>query len=177
MKFTTTLTIIILVWASNLYAQKKPKPVAGIQAVIQAYSESVLERDSLRFYQLFNDGPIVWCAALKAYSQEQESKKTKSGAAARKTYFSGSYKDFMRSLYRYKYTEDKFDRIHIFEDGTVANVTMDYSFWADGRMINWGRKLLQLIKRDGFWKITSVIYSIELTDHLPQPSFLDRQPK
>ena len=68
-----------------------------------------------------------------------------------------------------KSSEDKFDHIEVTEDGTVASVTMDYSFWVDGEMSNWGNKYLGLIKIDGKWKITSVIYSIELTDFYKQP--------
>ncbi|PIG97519.1 hypothetical protein CS542_07045 [Pedobacter sp. IW39] len=60
----------------------------------------------------------------------------------------------MRALFRYKSTEDKFDNIKIIEDGTVASVTMDYSFWANDKMTNWVVNILTLIKRDGKWKIT-----------------------
>ncbi|MEO6851208.1 MAG: hypothetical protein ABI166_11275 [Mucilaginibacter sp.] len=81
----------------------------------------------------------------------------------------------MRSLFRYKSTEDKFDHIRIIEDGTVASVVMDYSFWADDKMTNWGGKYLSLIKRDGKWKITSVIYSLELTDYFEEPTLKERQ--
>ncbi|MGZ3761013.1 MAG: hypothetical protein ACXVJE_18915 [Mucilaginibacter sp.] len=52
---------------------------------------------------------------------------------------------------------------------------MDYSFWADQKMTNWGGKYLTLIKRDGKWKITSVIYSLELTDYFKQPPLQERQ--
>ena len=81
----------------------------------------------------------------------------------------------MRSLFRHQSTEDKFDNIHIIEDGTVAAVTMDYSFWADNKMTNFGGKYLTLIKRDGKWKITSVIYSLEFTSYFEQPSLIDRK--
>lgn len=116
-----------------------------IHRIIDVYSKCVIEKDSATFYDLFNDGRVTWCAAIKGGD-----------------YFEGSYKGFMRGLYKYKHSEDKFDKIHIVEDGTVASVTMDYSFWAEGKMTNWGGKYLTLIKRDGKWKITSVIYSLEL---------------
>ena len=81
----------------------------------------------------------------------------------------------MRSLFRYKSTEDKFDHIRIIEDGTVASASIDYSFWADNKMTNWGGKYLLLIKRDGKWKITSVIYSLELSNYFEQPTLKERQ--
>ncbi|WP_184548177.1 hypothetical protein [Mucilaginibacter sp. FT3.2] len=70
--------------------------------------------------------------------------------------------------------EDKFDNIRIVEDGTVASVSMDYSFWANNKMTNWGGKYLTLIKRDGKWKITSVIYSVELAEYFEQPGLNER---
>jgi len=39
----------------------------------------------------------------------------------------------------------------------------------------WGCKYLALIKRDGKWKITSVIYSLEYTEYFSQPSLKKRQ--
>jgi len=78
-------------------------------------------------------------------------------------------------LFKYQSTEDKFDNIQIIEDGTVASVVMDYSFWANGSMTNWGNKNLLLVKKDGKWKITSVIYSLELTDFYAQPSPKERE--
>lgn len=155
------------------YAQQKTDDKRFITDVINTYSKSVIEKDSTVFYGLFNDGPVTWCAALKDKSIEREFVKGGS-KSERKSYFSGSYQAFMRSLFRYKSTEDKFDNIQIIEDGTVASVSMNYSFWANNKMTNWGGKYLSLIKRDGKWKITSVIYSIELADYFNQPSLKDR---
>ena len=166
------LVLMIVVQYSN--AQQKNDNKKEINAIINQYSDSVIKKDSIAFYALFNDGNVTWCAALMDKSQNKEIE-TKSVEKARSNYFSGSYKDFMRGLFRYESTEDKFDNIHIIEDGTVAAVTMDYSFWANNKMTNWGGKYLTLIKRDGKWKITSVIYSLELTSYFEQPSLSKRQ--
>lgn len=155
-------------------AQQKTADKKEINTIIKLYSESVIKRDSILFYSLFNDGTVTWCAAIKDKSQSRELEK-KEGEKVRSNYFSGSYKGFLRSLFKHEATEDKFDNIHIIEDGTVAAVTMDYSFWADNKMTNWGGKYLTLIKRDGKWKITSVIYSLELIPYFEQPSLLKRQ--
>jgi hypothetical protein len=156
------------------YAQQAPDNIKEIKALIRIYSESVIERDSVKFYRLFNNGPVTWCAALKDNSQSAEVR-NKGVEKAGSNYFSGSYKGFMRALYSYQSTEDKFDNIRIASDGTIAAVMMDYSFWANGKMTNWGNKYLTLIKRDGIWQITSVIYSLELIEYKQQPSLQDRQ--
>jgi uncharacterized protein YkuJ len=174
MKNIKLLSIICLIITQHGYAQQKTANRKEITDVINNYSKCVIEKDSTAFYSLFNEGPVTWCAALKDRSQAREFEKN-GIRSARRNYFSGSYQAFMRSLFRYKSTEDKFDHIRIIEDGTVASVSMDYSFWADNKMTNWGGKYLTLIKRDRKWKITSVIYSLELTDYFDQPSLKERQ--
>ena len=174
MKTIKLLSAILLLSIPQAFAQQVTANKKEITTLINKYIKSVIEKDSTTFYDLFNEGPVTWCAALKDRSQAREVEK-KGTKAAGSNYFSGSYKGFFRSLYRYKSTEDKFDNIRITEDGTVALVAMDYSFWADNKMTNWGGKYLSLIKRDGKWKITSVIFSLELTDYFEQPPLKVRQ--
>lgn len=168
------LLIVLLIAIQYSNAQLKSDTKKEINEIINQYSESVIKKDSVTFYSLFNDGNVTWCAALMDKSQRKEIERNgveKAGSG----YFSGSYKNFMRGLFGYKTTEDKFDNIHIIEDGTVAAVTMDYSFWANNKMTNWGGKYLTLIRRDGKWKITSVIYSVELISYFEQPSLEKRK--
>lgn len=168
------MILILLLIAFPFYGQQKVDNKKAIQAIIDVYSESVIAKDSIAFYGLFNEGNVVWCAAYKDRTQAKEIE-AKGEKKAGSNYFSGSYKGFMRGLYGDQATEDKFDNIKIIEDGTVASVTMDYSFWADHKMTNWGSKYLNLIKRDGKWKITSVIYSIQLIRYFKQPKLKERQ--
>lgn len=168
--FTITLLLITAQWC---YSQKADNNKREINAIIASYSKSVIERDSSAFYSLFVDGAVSWCGALKDSSQAREVAK-KGEKAAGSNYFAGSYKGFMRSLFRFKATEDKFDNVTIVEDRTVASVMMDYSFWGDNKMTNWGNKYLTLVKKDGQWKITSVLYSLELTEYYPQPALKER---
>lgn len=174
MKNIKLLIFVFLITFQFSNGQEKTSNKKEIYNIIKLYSESVIQKDSITFYNLFNDGTVTWCAALKDKSQQKEVEK-KGADKARTNYFSSSYKDFLRGLFNYETTEDKFDNIAIIEDGTVASVTMDYSFWANNKMTNWGGKYLTLIKRDGKWKITSVIYSLELLPYFEQPSLSKRQ--
>lgn len=168
------LLIVLLIVIQYSNAQQKTANKKEINEIINQYSQSVIKKDSVTFYSLFNDETVTWCAALMEKSQRKEIER-KGPEKAGSSYFSGSYKNFMRGLFGYETTEDKFDNIDIIEDGTVASVTMDYSFWANNKMTNWGGKYLTLIKRDGKWKITSVIYSVELTSYFQQPSLGKRK--
>jgi hypothetical protein len=171
MKHIKLLLVLLLFTVQQSYAQQTNDNKKEISLVIKKYSKSVIEKDSAVFYSLFNDGEVTWCAAYKDRSQV----KLQGTKIPVSNYFSGSYKGFLRGLFRYKTTEDKFDNIRITEDGTVASVTMDYSFWADNKMTNWGGKYLTLIKRNGEWKITSVIFSLELTSFFKQPTLKERK--
>jgi len=171
---TKILFVVLLIAMQHTHAQQLTNNKKEISILIDRYSKSVIEKDSTTFYDLFNEGPVTWCAALKDRSQAKLIA-IKGAKEAGSNYFSGSYKGFLRSLFRYTSTEDKFDNIRIVEDGTVASVTMDYSFWANHKMTNWGGKYINLIKRDGKWKITSVIYSLELAEYYEQPNIEDRQ--
>lgn len=166
--------LILLYVIIPFYGQQKEDDQQKILSIINTYSKSVIAKDSVSFYGLFNEGNVVWCGALTDHSQEKEII-TKGKLKAGSNYFSGSYKGFLRGLFKYQSTEDKFDNIKIVEDGTVASVTMDYSFWSDDKMTNWGNKYLGMIKRDGQWKITSVIYSLELVKYGKQPTLKERQ--
>lgn len=170
-KFKMFLVLFLVV--IPFYGQKTDDK-KKILAIIDVYSKSVIAKDSIAFYNLFNEGNVTWCAGLKDRTQVKELQ-SKGLEKAKSNYFSGSYKGFLRGLFKYQSTEDKFDNIKIVEDGTVASVTMDYSFWANGKMTNWGGKYLNLIKRDGEWKITSVIYSLELTAYFKQPNLEERK--
>ena len=174
MKHPKLLFFLFLITIQQFYAQEKTNNKKEIYTIINQYSKSVIKRDSLVFYDLFNEGTVIWCGAIKDRSQNKEIE-IKGIEKSGSNYFSGSYKGFLRSLFSHQSTEDKFDNIHIIEDGTVASVTMDYSFWADSKMTNWGEKYLTLIKRDGKWKITSVIYSLELTSYFEQPPLTQRK--
>jgi hypothetical protein len=163
------VVVILITTAQCSFAQQASTDKQQIEAIIATYSKSVIERDSSAFYSLFIDGPVTWCGALKDNSQAREVAK-KGEKVAGSNYFSSTYKGFMRSLFHFQATEDKFDNVAIAEDGAVASVMMDYSFWANNKMTNWGNKYLTLIKKDGKWKITTVIYSLELTEYYPQSS-------
>lgn len=167
MKTIIIISLIVMAGWQPVSAQQVPDNKKEINKIIEIYSKSVIDRDSVLFYSLFNEGNVTWCAALKDRSIASDH--------AKRSYFSGSYQQFFRGLFRYNHTEDKFDNIRIIEDGTVATVAMDYSFWADNKMTNWGGKYLTLIKRQGSWKIASVIYSLELTSYFEQPPLSERQ--
>jgi Asp-tRNA(Asn)/Glu-tRNA(Gln) amidotransferase A subunit family amidase len=174
MKNLIRTAILFLITIQALNAQQKADNKKEINTIIATYLKSVKEKDSITFYALFNNENVTWCAAEKDRTHAKEIE-LKGLAKAGSNYWSATYKDFLRSLFEYKLIKDKFDNILIIEDGTVASVTMDYSLWIDNKIHNWGCKYLMLIKKDGIWKITSVLYSYELAEYFEQPTLKERQ--
>ncbi|WP_240723513.1 hypothetical protein [Flavobacterium sp. GT3P67] len=85
----------------------------------------------------------------------------------RKNYFESTYKEFYRLLS--DASEEKFYNIDIKEDGSIAAVTFDYSFWKSKIKANWGTESWGLIKVNGNWKITTVLFSLESEKINPEP--------
>ena len=57
-------------------------------------------------------------------------------------------------------TEEKFYNVKIIQDRHVAWVNFDYEFLVGGKLSNYGVEAWQMVKRDGDWKILSVVWSM-----------------
>lgn len=57
-------------------------------------------------------------------------------------------------------TEEKFYNVKITQDRHVAWVNFDYEFLVGDKLSNYGVEAWQMVKRDGLWKILSVVWSM-----------------
>ena len=135
-----------------------------IKQVLTTFMDCLVKKDSIKFYNLFHKEPVVWVGVTQQKSFKEELKKDSTA----KDNFSDSYKEFYRNFYKNE-IEEKFYNVQIAEDGYIANVIFDYSFWFKGKKLNWGKENWGLIKTEGHWKITSVIFSIEYEAINPEP--------
>lgn len=146
-----------LIFSSNLFSQNKnSEDKKQIHNIINNFMNCLVKKDSTKFYSLFYSDPVVWAGVTKNKTFSQELK-TDGNA---KDSFRSNYKSFYRYFYN-KSIEEKFSNIKISEDGYIATVIFDYSFWEKGTKVNWGKESWAMIKADGKWKITSVIFSTE----------------
>ena len=165
------MKIIILVLSlsffSFTFAQNHNGEKAEINKVVQQFKESIIKKDSVTFYSLFHENPVVWIGLVKDKTQQ---KRVELNPANTKNFFRDTYEIFFRGILEEKdATEEKFEDVQIINDEVIASVTFNYSFWFNNKMTNWGREIWHLIKVDGKWKITSVVYSYELTKYYPKP--------
>ncbi|MGK5081496.1 nuclear transport factor 2 family protein [Janthinobacterium sp. HLX7-2] len=57
-------------------------------------------------------------------------------------------------------TQEKFYNVKITQDRHVAWVNFDYEFLVGDKLSNYGMQAWQMVKRDGNWKILSVVWSM-----------------
>lgn len=163
--------IFLLLFSGFVFSQKKSNK-EQIQQVMKDFFASIKEKDSAKFYPLFFDN-VVWVGTYKEKSFEKIEHKSHKA----KPFFSDSYQEFFKSISGKKPVEEKYDNVKIIEDGNVASVNFDYSFWYDNKMLNWGKEIWTLVKIYDKWRITSVIFSMEMSEYYPQPSLKERLKK
>lgn len=166
------LIILLLLFCGFGFAQNKSDK-EQIQQVMKDFFAGIKEKDSAKFYSVFHDVPVTWVGVYKDKSYE----KIQHQNHKMKPYFSDSYGEFFKSISGEKPVEEKYDNVKIIEDGNVASVNFDYSFWYNNKMLNWGKEIWTMVKVYGNWKITSVIFSMEMTEFYPQPKLKERLKK
>lgn len=161
------LALITILITQIGFSQNKNKE--ELKKVLNTFMESIVKSDSITFYNLFLEKSVNWVGVYKDRTQQKRLEKDPKNEA----FFTDNYKTFFRSVNGQ--AEEKFDNIEIVEDGNLASINFDYSFWFKQKMFNWGKESWQLIKIDGKWKITSVVFSMELTKYHPQPTLKERK--
>jgi hypothetical protein len=164
MKQLATIFTLLLITNPVFSQQNKTNNKTEIQQVLTDFMDCLIHKDSIKFYNLFHEDPVVWTGVTQKKSHLAELEKN----SAEKDYFSATYKEFYRSFFKNE-IEEKFYHVEIIEDGYIATVIFDYSFWYKGKKLNWGKESWGLIKTNGRWKITSVIFSIEYEEINPEP--------
>lgn len=160
-------SLILLMAATTAYAQ--PDGLSDkkqIENVLQSFMDCIGKKDTTSFLTLFYEGPVQWVGTMKFSSYASELKEDPKA----KDFFTGNQRSFIRSVSGKDNCAEKFSNIRIHEDGSIAMVAFDYSFWKNGEKQNWGQESWGLIKTKGQWKITSVIFSVEMENVLPEPA-------
>ncbi len=164
MKSRILILIVILLSLTAFSQTKKTNNKEEIKKALNTFMECLVQKDSIKFYSLFHNDPIVWVGVTQQKTYENELKKNSKA----KDNFKASYKAFYRHFYS-KEIEEKFYNIQILEDGYIASVTFDYSFLENKKKLNWGKESWAMIKTNGQWKITSIIFSTEDEVINPEP--------
>jgi hypothetical protein len=171
MKQITFLLIFLFFTNFGICQQKEGNNKKELTQILTDFMGYLVKKDSVKFYALFHEDPIIWVGVIKEKSHQEDLKKDQN----EKNYFSSTYRQFYRSISNLGANEEKFYNIDIKEDGSIASVTFDYSFCENKKKINWGQESWGLIKINGQWKIVSVIFSLEFENINSEPKRLKQK--
>lgn len=135
-----------------------------INSILTEFMSCIETKDSTKMYNLFHKGPVTWIGVYKEQTQQERLKKDSSAL----NYKISDYKTWFRNVCKPEPRKELFTHIDIIEDGSIASVTFNYSFWVNNKKGNWGKEFWHLVKEKDNWKIASVIFSIELETYKPQ---------
>lgn len=131
-----------------------------VEAVVEAFRASIMDRDKTRFMNLFLDDKTVW-QSVTGEANLVEIRKKKPQAVKVRIDASNNPRNFITEIAADKAkSEERFRDVRIDSDGDIASVYFDYSFLADGKETNRGKEAWHLVRTDGGWKIVSVIWSV-----------------
>ncbi len=138
---------------------------AKINAILNEFMRCIETKDSIQMYALFHKGPVTWVGVYKESTQKERFKKDSLSV----NYKISDYKTWFRNVCKPGSRREDFNNIEIVEDGSIASVTFDYSFWANNKKGNWGKEFWHLVNEQGNWKIASVVFSMELEIYKTDP--------
>ncbi|QIE58744.1 hypothetical protein G5B37_03960 [Rasiella rasia] len=166
LKIEIIFLVLILIIPIATYGQNQPSDSLNIQQVIVEFKESIIEKDSLRFYKIFFDESVPFTGIM--------SEKTEWSIKKKYSDFQGvavsDHKEFIRDICKStKNLHEKFYQINTTINGPISSISFDYAFFSDEKMIQWGNEKWNLAKIDSTWLITDVIYSIHFPDIEPFP--------
>lgn len=168
MKLIILAIATCLIGQNVLFAQNATNPdddKEELLKVLDSFMNSLKTKDSVGLYNLFYEGHVTWVGVYKDKTQQRRFEKDSSSL----NYKIADYKTWFRSTTIGASKEEKFYNVNIDTDGFIASVTFDFSFWAGGKKGLWGKESWGLVKINKQWKITSVIFSMEQENIVPEP--------
>jgi hypothetical protein len=134
----------------------------NIEAVIEAFSDSIINKDKPTFVSLFHHTTVPWLGSASDKTVGL-APPVKEGQPQRTKVHSSDYISFIDWIVSTpKVLEEKFWDVRILHDTDIASVHFKYSFHQDNIKTNWGEEAWHLVRTEDGWKIASVIYSIDI---------------
>ena len=118
----------------------------AIQALLGTYTKAVSTKNQPLFETLLLNKDVPFSDVSSAV----QAKGAKGGTQR--------YEDFRRDVFGGPQFEQRFQDVHIDQDGALAQVSLVFvNTAADGQ--SWGWKTIQLLKVEGKWRIASEFYT------------------
>jgi ketosteroid isomerase-like protein len=151
-----------LLASAAIYAQP-PAPAGSsedIKAIIQVTEEfqaAIIAKDAKRLSALVLNPHILFTSP----ASDEYVRKSRETTDVNDDGMDGAgYRSFARLIANTKVPlQEKFYNVKITQDGHVAWVVFDYEFLRENKVSNYGVESWNMVKRDGKWKIFSVVWS------------------
>lgn len=140
-----------------------------LNEVIISFQESIQDKDSVKFNQLFFDNAIPFVGIM--------SKDTEWSIRKEYSDFEGiavsNHQNFINEILQTKKSQkEDFYNIVLSHDNYIASISFDYTYHSGEKMLQWGYEKWNLVKVNEKWLITNVIYSIHFPEIEPFPLIL-----
>lgn len=139
-----------------------PEDIKAITKVTEEFQAAVITKDAKRLSTLVLNPNILFTSpASEAFVQKSRETVDVNDDGMDLA----GYRGFARGIANAKAAlEEKFYNVKITQDGHVAWVMFDYEFLRDKKVQNYGVESWNMVKRDGKWKIFSVVWSATYPD-------------
>ena len=157
--------LVCMLFNINVQANEKVNSteIKNIEAVIEAFRISLINKDKPVFIELFYNDAVPWLGTVSDETMAHTPPPPKEGGRQRTKVGGGNYLSFIDWIVKTpKKIEEKFWDIKIINDEDIASVHFKYSFHQDDKKTNWGDEAWHLVRTEQGWKIASVIYSINI---------------
>lgn len=156
---------LLLISSGNCFASQTEYKT--IKSVINAFEQSIQDKDKSRFLNLFIDtsSPMIAVVSKEGMitrraAVEKINKENNKNFVATKTWELLPTEMIDMIVSEKVSSREEFDNINIVSDGNIAHVYFDYVYYKDNIKQNWGSESWQLVQTLAGWKISSVNYSI-----------------
>jgi ketosteroid isomerase-like protein len=127
-----------------------------IRKIIGLFGEAIKKKDKEAFMSLFIDGDVSWIGVFS--TKEFQKFSGKEGMPGK--IFQSIPNDFMDWVVSLEGTpREDFKDIVVNDDGEVASVYFNYSFYIGEEIQNWGAESWLLVKSELGWRIQAVNFS------------------
>lgn len=153
---TTLLLSGLLLSVSSQAVHAEPAgddaAVAEIDTIVKAFQAAIVAKDRAALEAMFLPADNSWLTVASGGIRLKPGQPRVRPSTYRKfTEFVGSSK---------MPVEERFYNVRIHSNGSIGTVYFDFDFVEDGKVTNRGAESWHLVKTDGGWKISSMVYSV-----------------
>ena len=171
---TLLLLTAVCVATAPARAASASEDLENIEKVLEEFRTSIIKKERSRFLQLFFGGaiPFIGVTTDRSLAWENANKPSSNTPNSEKLFSTSNPRKFIDGIVNNAARiEQTFDKVRIETDGDVGQVWFDYTFIEGEYRAYSGKQSWHLVRGKEGWKISSVIWSIELnmTEAPPQP--------